>query len=278
MNTSTSQIRTYLNHLNLQLEKPTYEYLERICTSHLNTFPFENISKLVYFRDNNYDNFGVPNQELFLKNYSTHYFGGTCYTLNSNLYLLLKELGFNCYFIMLGNEHMGIIAEIEGERYYVDCGAAAPFFKPISFENNPDNITKFASDEVHLLPIDSQNHSYKYVRYTNGNQNGSIWHFNSRKAAKMSDFDSVIEKSNKADAPFMTFLRCQLFQIDKQRSVSLVNNKLGIRYSNGETVTNTLSSVIEIQQVLTEEFQLPNLPVEEAVSILQYLNIDIFSE
>jgi N-hydroxyarylamine O-acetyltransferase len=39
----------YLGNLNLQIEKPSYNYLERICHAQLNTFPFENISKLLYF-------------------------------------------------------------------------------------------------------------------------------------------------------------------------------------------------------------------------------------
>ncbi|GIN86805.1 hypothetical protein J6TS2_31910 [Heyndrickxia sporothermodurans] len=271
-------ITKYLDCLNLHLEKPSYNYLEQICNAQLNTFPFENFSKILYFRNHNYNNFEIPSFELFIKNYSEYNFGGTCYTLNSNLMILLRGIGFDCYHVMLGEEHMGIIVKIDHERFYIDCGAAAPFFKPVRFENNFENISSFGKDEVYILPEEPQRNRYKYVRYTNGNQSGKTWHFNSRKEAKVSDFNDVIEKSNKHNAPFMTILRCQLYQTRKQRSVSLVNNKFGIRYSNGETTVKTLSSAEEIRAVLSEEFLLPKLPVKKAIEVLKTLNIDIFAQ
>lgn len=76
----------------------------------------------------------------------------------------------------------------------------------------------------------------------------------------------------------MTILRCQLYQTHKQRSVSLVNNKFSIRYSNGETSVKTLFSSEEIIAVLSEEFMLPKLPVKEAIEVLKTLNIDIFEK
>lgn len=273
----TDSVIKYLNFLNLQLEKPSYKYLEQICNAQLNTFPFENISKLLYFRENNYNNFEIPSFELFIKNYRENNFGGTCYILNSNLMVLLKELGFDCYHVMLGNEHMGIIVNIENERFYVDCGAAAPFFKPVCFEKDINYITHFGKDEVYISPVDLENNRYKYVRYTNGKQNGKTWHFNSSKVAKVSDFNEAIEVSNKSNAPFMSILRCQLYQTDNQRSVSLVNNKFSTRYSSGETVVKILSSKEEINKVLSKEFNLPKLPVKEAIEVLKTLNIDIFA-
>ncbi|MDA7028225.1 hypothetical protein PJ311_16780 [Bacillus sp. CLL-7-23] len=128
---------------------------------------------------------------------------------------------------------MGIIVKIDKEHFYVDCGAAAPapFFKPVRFENDFENISPFGKDEVYIIPVKPQRNRYKHVRYTNGKQSGKTWNFNSRKVAKVNDFNNVIEKSIKPNAPFMTILRCQLYQNRKQRSVSLVNNKFGIRYS-----------------------------------------------
>lgn len=274
----TDTITKYLDCLNLRLEEPSYNYLEQICNAQLNTFPFENISKLLYFRNHNYSNFEIPSFELFIKNYQEYNFGGTCYTLNSNLMILLKEIGFDCYHVMLGEEHMAIIVKIDNERIYVDCGAAAPFFKPVRFENDFENISSFGKDEVYILPEEPQGSRYKYVRFNDGKQSGKTWHFNSRKEAKFSEFNDVIENSNKPNAPFMTILRCQLYQTHKQRSVSLVNNKFGIRYSNGETSVKTLSSSEEIIAVLSKEFMLPKLPVKEAIEVLKTLNIDIFAQ
>lgn len=275
MTNLTESAINYLKFLNLRQEKPSLNYLGEICKAQLNTFPFENISKLIYFQGHNYK---IPSIEKFIKNYDQFNFGGTCYTLNSNLMVLLEELGYECFHIMLGNEHMGIIVKIDNERFYVDCGAAAPFFKPVCFEHDTRNISKFGKDEVYLLPVDVQSNRYKYVRFTNAKQNGKAWHFNSRQPATLGDFNEVIEKSKESNAPFMSILRCQLYQTDKKRSVSLVNNKFAIHYSSGESVLTTLSSREEIKTILSEEFMLPKLPVYEAIDALATLNIDIFKD
>jgi N-hydroxyarylamine O-acetyltransferase len=266
----------YLGYLKLQPEPPSYDFLDKICLAQLTTFPFENISKLIYFRDSKINRFVNPPIEVFVKNYDEYHFGGTCYSLNSNLMWLLKELGFDCYHIKLGNEHIGIIVRIDNERFYVDCGAAAPFFRPVRFERDFDNLSQFANDKVQLIPVDPDKYEYEYVRHTNGNQNGERWRFNSRQVHDITDFNKVIEESNEPGATFMTILRCQLWQPDKKRSVSLVNNQLGIRFLNGEITKRTLTSVREIEEAIKEEFLLPNMPVAEAIDVLADLGIDIF--
>jgi arylamine N-acetyltransferase len=278
MRNISESARKYLSVLNLPLEIPTFHYLERICHAHLNTFPFENISKLLYFRDRNRIGFDIPPFDIFVENYIEYHFGGTCYTLNSSFKRLLTEIGFECYHIMLGKEHMGIIVIVDQERVYVDCGAAAPFFKPVRFESDHQNISQFGKDEVYLLPVRPQNYEYQYIRYVQGKQNGKVWEFNSTKACQVNDFTEAIIKSNQPGSSFMTILRCQRWQTGKNRSVSLVNNKFGIRYADGQTSVTTLKSTEEIQAVIAEEFMLPKLPVSEAIAVLKQLNVDIFSE
>ncbi len=80
-----------------------------------------------------------------------------------------------------------------------------------------------------------------------------------------------------AGTTFMTLLRCQLWQLNQGRSVSLVNNQFGIRHSDGRTDKYTLHSVAEIEEVIANEFALPKLPVGEAIDVLAELGIDIFS-
>jgi N-hydroxyarylamine O-acetyltransferase len=267
-------ILEYLNILNLEYQHPTFDFLEKICTAHLNTFPFENISKLIYYK-NKIDHIDV---NMFVSQFNAYQFGGTCFTLNSNLFTLLKALGFDCYLIMLGGQHMGIIVRLDGVKYYVDCGAAAPFFKPVDFERNHSNNTRFGIDCVNLLPNDTLENEYKYVRFMNGKQSGEIWGFHSEKEYKFEDFAEVISKSNKEDATFMTFLRCQLYQSNRNRSVSLVNNTLTMRYDNGELKVSKLKSVHDLKEILRSEFNLPKLPIMKAIQILEELNINIFSE
>lgn len=272
MKTITDEGEHYLRHLRLSLEEPSASYLERICRAYLTTFPFENISKFLSFRDKDLH---IPSYSQFVSNYAASHFGGTCYALNANLLNLLKELGFHCYLTMLGNEHMAIIVKIDNETLYVDCGGAAPMFKPVRFESDHQNSSRFGEDYVTIVPIDPQNNEYQYVRYTMGKQNGKAWRFNSVISYKMSDFTEIIQKSYLPKATFMSMLRCQLWQTDQNRSVSLVNNRFGIRYSNGQSITKTLSSKSEIEEVMAHEFLLPKLPVAEAIEELQLLGVDI---
>jgi N-hydroxyarylamine O-acetyltransferase len=59
--------------------------------------------------------------------------------------------------------------------------------------------------------------------------------------------------------------------------VSLVNNKLTIRHSDGSNETTILKSIQEIEEVIQEEFQLPKLPVKDVIKVLEELKIDIFT-
>lgn len=116
--------------------------------------------------------------------------------------------------------------------------------------------------------------AYSFEKAT---KHGKSWEFSSIKEYQISDFNKVIRKSNKIGAPFMVILRCQKWQLDKKRSVSLVNNKFTLRYSDGEIVSRTLTSIVEIEKVISDEFLLPKLPVADAINILKQLNVDIFA-
>lgn len=86
-------IEPYLRNMGWTIETPSVEFLSKICTQHLTVFPFENISKLLYYRDQEINGFLAPPPESFVKNHESYQFGGTCFTLNSNLNRLLAALG-----------------------------------------------------------------------------------------------------------------------------------------------------------------------------------------
>ncbi|MDZ5472850.1 arylamine N-acetyltransferase [Bacillus sp. 31A1R] len=265
--------KQYVDLLHLDVELPTYEYLEKICSAHLNTFPFENISKLIYYKSK----INHVNPSMFVHNYREFQFGGTCFTLNSNLLLLLKQVGFDCYLVMLSEQHMAIVVLIDGVKYYVDCGAAAPFFKPVDFEFNPTHETVFGKDVIRISPSIKAG-VYQYKRFMNGVQSGETWEFTPKEEYIIEDFSDIILKSNQEKAPFMTLLRCQLYQTNKNRSVSLTNNTLTIRHDNGESDVTILKSYQEIKEVIEYEFKLPKLPTKDAIDILEELQINLFEK
>ncbi|WP_054705474.1 arylamine N-acetyltransferase [Bacillus sp. JCM 19041] len=263
--------KAYLERLGLLEEKPSLPFLEKITTSQLNQFPFENISKLL----NHGNGLDIPTPSELLQARSTYHTGGTCYTLNTNLFQLLRALKFNCRLLQVGGVHLAILVFFADEKYYVDCGATAPNFKPLLLENK--RIERiFEQDQVFITPTGDQ--SFEYKRYLNGVQSGSTWSFRTDKRnTTIEEFRAIINDSFTEDAPFMTILRCHLYQLDQKRSVSLVNDKLTIRFQEGGAETAKLHSIEEIEKVISQEFRLPNLPIRQAVEALKKRGHDIFA-
>ncbi|MBA4495426.1 arylamine N-acetyltransferase [Paenactinomyces guangxiensis] len=268
----------YLQFLKVPVKKPSFEYLSEICTAHLNLIPFENISKLLNYKHYQGTNKYIPDSEEFVDQLFTKNMGGTCYAINHNLCKLLKTLGFSCRYADLGKVHMAILVrlpEYPDEEVYVDCGSAAPFFKPVRFETHPDDVTAFGGDKIFIQP-EEETGVYAFRRYVDGKLSKPVWTFNPGLTYHFSDFLPAIKQSYQPGQTFMKMLRCQLWQLDKKRSVSLVNHTFKIRTQTGTVKQYQLSSVSEIRKVIDEEFSLPQLPVEEAISVLNHLGINIF--
>ncbi|GGK17904.1 hypothetical protein GCM10010965_08630 [Caldalkalibacillus thermarum] len=272
----TPWVRAYLDVLGLPLKSPSLSYLNEICRAHLTTFPFENISKLFLYRDREKHVNPILMLESFIQGHQQFQFGGTCFTLNANLLLLLRELGFRCYHVMLSQEHMAIVVVFEDEKkVYVDCGAAAPFFEPIPLDGKAYTV-RFGPEEIRLQPLSNTEDVYIYERFYKRKQNGKVWRFDANQKYELSDFVPLIAQSNQPGAPFMSILRCQLWQLDKNRSVSLLNHVLTIRHAHGQEEKLVLHSIEEIEEVLQNDFALGRLPVRESIQVLKELGIDIF--
>nr|WP_281244827.1 arylamine N-acetyltransferase [Gracilibacillus orientalis] len=210
----------------------------------------------------------------------TNHMGGTCYAINSNLCSLLKHLGFHCRFVQLGTIHLAILVQIPNtkEYVYVDCGTAAPLFKPLRFETDPDNSVSFGGIEVFIQPEDESG-NFTFHRYIDGKLiKQTLWSFTTKKTYHFKDFITPIQEYFQPGTLFMSTLRCQMWQQEKKRSLSLVNHTLNIRDINGKVEKHQLSSINDIRNVINEEFQLPYLPVERAIIVLQELGVDIFQD
>ncbi len=272
---------SYLNFLGLSVKPPTYDFLAEFCQAHLCRLAFENVSKLIYYRDHKTNGFFIPPMEVFVANMRRHDFGGTCHTLNFHAMTLLRALGFDCYLVSLNDVHMGILvelAEYPGERMYLDFGSCAPFFKPVRFETDRENRSSFGVDTVHIAADTEDPGYYRYVRFRHGKMTDNEWRFHPDQKRSFDDFSPAIAKSNQPGEVFMNKLRCHIWQLDKRRNLSLLNNILTIRNADHGQTQHKLRSVSEMEQVVAEEFRLPKLPVREAIDILESLGVDIFAE
>jgi N-hydroxyarylamine O-acetyltransferase len=159
----------YLQRLGLEERPASYSYLAELCQAHLQTMPFENVSKLLWYRDGNTNS--IPSVETYVVNAVQHDSGGTCYTSNSSLQRLLQELGFSCHLVALEPDHMGIVVAIpewNGEKVYADVGAAAPLFEPVRFQTDPDNCAVFGIEQVRIAPDQERLGRFRFVRDRRG--------------------------------------------------------------------------------------------------------------
>lgn len=108
----------------------TRENLALLIREHQENVPFENLD---YFQN---PHGGSIDVEKLYDKVVTRRRGGVCYELNGLLYAMLRELGYECYpvDVRLHREpgvpapysHQGIVAVVDGRKYYCDVGFGGP--------------------------------------------------------------------------------------------------------------------------------------------------------
>ncbi len=257
-------LQRYLDLLHIPCESPSLDGLRRIVQAHLCSIPFENISKLHYFRTMGLTN--IPDLKLYLDGIEHHHFGGTCYSNNYHLYQLLANLGYDvrlCGADMNNPDcHLVIMVKLDGREYLVDGGYAAPFLKPMPRDLDSDYEIQLGQDLYVLKPQDEQRRS-RLVMYRNGEaRHGYIAKPESR---HISEFAGSIAHSFRSDATFLNSLLLTKFYSDH----SLVINNLNVIESRGtESTIQVLANRKEIVIAIEKHFGIPTAITETIVNEL----------
>ena len=152
--------------LGIAKKEPGMDLLNKVVKAHLLHLPFENISKIYYRKFRNLT--GIPEPQLFLDGVEKYHFGGTCYTLNYYLNLLLQHLGFNVKLcgadMSKPDVHIMNIVSIDGHEYIVDAGYAAPFLVPIPRDLKEDFVIE-QGEKKYLIKPQDENHQTKVEMY-----------------------------------------------------------------------------------------------------------------
>jgi arylamine N-acetyltransferase len=160
-NLTAKQIDKYLRILGVKNTAPGIQVLTDIVAAHVMRIPFENISKLYYLKKYNLRN--LPDIDRYLDGIEKYNFGGTCYSNNYYLYLLLKSLGYPvklCGADMREPDvHIVIMIKIDGREYLIDSGNAAPFLKPVPRDIKSDYSIASGNDVYVLKPQDARGRS-----------------------------------------------------------------------------------------------------------------------
>jgi arylamine N-acetyltransferase len=259
----------YLELLEVEFSSPTFNSLRKIVKAHLIRVPFENISKLLYKKRGMIN---IPDLSTFLDGIEKYNFGGTCYSNNYYLYLLLEHLGYKI--ILCGADmkkpdvHLISIVIFDAEEYIVDCGYAAPFFEPLPGNLNIDFVIDFGEEKYIVKPKDESGKT-KVEQYNDGKL--QHWYTANPQPRKISEFSKVIEDSYADDATFMNAVR--ITKYFENGSIVIKNFSLNETINNKTSTTET--SLNNLPSSIQEKLGMPREIVKEAIESLKELR-DIY--
>jgi arylamine N-acetyltransferase len=266
----SENFQRYLRLLGFHQPPAGLDGLQRLVRAHILRVPFENVSKLLLF-----DREGAGRMATlpeFLDGIEHHDLGGTCYTSNPFLHLLLRELGYDADLLGAGmskpNLHTVIRVRLDDGAYHVDCGYGAPFLEPIRLDALPHEIRlgalRWSFDRTADGCLELKTHS------ASGLDHGYRVNETPRDHAF---FREIIVDSFQPGSTFMTLLR--VIRIFPQGMAELKSRTFTTH--RGKTSTEvTLQDHSELSNAMRKDFLLPRCPVDRAVSILDRVNHSLF--
>lgn len=262
MNYGKTLFGRYINLLGIKQQEPSPGALTEITKAHLTRVPFENISKLLYKKQGMRD---IPDLPQYLDGIEKFNFGGTCYSNNYYLYLLLDYLGYDvklCGADMNDPDvHIVSMVKIEEHEFIVDVGYAAPFLQPLPREFNVNYSINFGDEEYILYPQDEAGHS-KLEQY----YKGELKHGYKAKPQprKINFFKKVIEDSYRDDSTFMNALMFARFF----ENGSVILRNLSLIKTDKEKVTTEKINRGDVSSIIEDEFGVPKSITEESIAEL----------
>ncbi|AJY73991.1 arylamine N-acetyltransferase [Paenibacillus beijingensis] len=223
----------YLNAIQAEAGPPGFDHLQRLIQLHLHRIPFENISKLHYYRHQATTGLRwLPAMETFLSNFMEQGLGGNCYILNVHFGKLLESLGYQVDIVRAtgGNTHLALMVTVDRQTYYVDVGYGAPLFEPIVPEQQP-HFTRYG-EEVQIKRVADR--QYRIDRRVNGNS--LVTKYIEWTPVSLQSFDDVITHSlrDEDDNLFMRRVMATIFK--PGGAYSVINNKLFVKSDKGTEV------------------------------------------
>ena len=252
----------FLHIVGVDKRRPSSEALTELVAAYLMRVPFENISKLYYKKRHSLR--GLLALEMYINGIERYNFGGTCYSNNYYLHLLLKYLGYNvmlCGADMANPDvHLVNIVSLEGREFIVDAGYAAPFLVPLPRDLKEDHIITLGCDRYVLKPQDMNGNSRLELYRGGQHKHGYVVKPRSR---EIEFFDRVIVESFRDSATFMN----ALLLVRLYPNQSIVIHNLSIIESKGTDYdTRQLTSRSELPAIVEKYFSIPREIVSEAVA------------
>lgn len=129
MSIETGITERFLQHLQLEREAPSLDYLHRIIRQHALRVPFETLTKLVDYEPGRERGDFLPPIDLYFERILERGAGGLCWTLARGFHVLLTDLGFDAALMYMDPGHCCVRVELPEGSYYADVGYSAPIFR-----------------------------------------------------------------------------------------------------------------------------------------------------
>jgi arylamine N-acetyltransferase len=242
--------KRYLDLLGVDRRIPSVEALHELVQAHACRVPFENISKLYHLKHS--DRRGVPDLETFVDGIERYHFGGTCYTNNHHLYLLMASLGYDA--VLCGADmsnpdvHLVSMVTVEGRQFLVDVGYAAPFVAPLPRDLQTEHVVESGGDRYVLSPQDDAGRSRLDVYRDGERRHGYVAKPEPR---RFEEFASAIRDSYREDA---TFLRGVLLARCSPDGFLVVRNLRVLESEGTRSEHSTLADVDTLVDFVAERF------------------------
>ncbi len=221
----------YLKILKLKRKDPSIEFLTELLTSHITKIPFENISKLYYYKTRNLNK--LIDFELYLSGIENHNFGGTCYSNNYYFNQLLNNIGFETLLcgadMNIPDAHLINIVVFKNKQYLIDVGYGSPFFNPIPLDLKEDYRINFGNEVYVITPKNLNGHSELKYFIENKYNHGYIIKPVNR---SITEFEGVINESFQKSSTFLNRITAINFSVNS--SIAIRNYSMFI--TNKESV------------------------------------------
>jgi len=263
--------RQYLDMLGLDPEPPSLSALARVTERHLPRVPFENVTTLLRFRDADHE-LPLPDPQRLLANWKARRGGGLCYEVSRTLLRLLRELGYQGYLISgtitFPGSHEALVVEVDGKSYLVDVGNGAPFFHPIPIGEVIE--VRHAGLRYRFRPGEDAR-TLVQDRWIN-EQWVAFCTYDLRPQSEATLHSGYVAHHTPGIGKFLGEL--VLVRCDSQGVYRLRNRELVFFSERGERVAE-LAQPSDYQRVVGEVFGLPELPILDALAVLERLGVKI---
>jgi len=247
------QLEKYLALLGVPESDPGPESLRKLVRAHLMNVPFENVSKLFRWKTSGIR--GIPDCDEYLHGIERFHFGGTCYTNNYYLFLLLAALGYEVRLCGAGmsrpDVHIVSIVALEGREYIVDAGYGAPFLEPLPRDLRSDHEVSLGTDRYVLSPQNPAGQSRLTLYRDGAVRHGYLVNPAPR---RIGEFGQVIADSFRPDATFMNALLLVKFGIDNS---VVLHNMILIESKGPASEKTAIGTTGELAGVIERRFSIP---------------------